>query len=82
MKKKIISIFFVLFAFFVVSGSTIASNNGFSYARKYEIETKGVSVERIYFNVRDGIVGRLDKCALKLKNMGFDDVNLTLRKDL
>ncbi len=77
MKKKIISIFFVLIAFFVVSGSTLVVNNNFAYSRKYEIETKGVSVERVYFKVRDGITERLDKMALKLKSMGFNDSVIT-----
>ena len=73
MKKKFISIFFVLFAMVLSSGMTVSASTCFADSRKYEMETSGVSIDRVHFKVRDGITARLDEMALKLKAMGFED---------
>ncbi len=70
--KKIISIF--LFCCFLLSFGWVdfSPNECFAGTRKYEMETKGIVEERIFFVVRDSIDERLDKMASKLTKMGFD----------
>ena len=74
MKRKIISIFFVLITMLFSCG--IYGQNipqCFADSRKYEISTTKSVQRRLHFIVRDGIEERLDDVALKLKYMGFSD---------
>lgn len=74
MKRKIISIFFVLLSCVIFSGLSLPpSKTASAEISRYEIETSGGNVERIHFKVRSGIDIRLDQMALKLKAMGFSD---------
>ena len=70
--KRLISIF--LFAFCILTAGCFyyPKEHCSADSKKYEIDTKGIGEERLFFNVRDSINGRLDQTAMKLQEMGFD----------